>query len=1082
MTDAPSSIGPYEVVSPIGQGGMGMLLLAWDPRLERQVAIKLLRDDDDELRERFKREARAVARLKHVNIVTIFDVGEHDGQPYIAMEYVDGQTLAEIVRHGGPVSVAQRLHWIEELCSGLGFAHHRGIVHRDVKPANIMVSRDGPLKILDFGIARAVEASGMTLAGMLIGTLNYMSPEQVTGQAVDHRSDIFAVGAVLYEVLTHHQAFPGNLQTGILHRILSGEPEPILNSVPDLDPEIAHIVERAMEKSPETRYQDLDLMRRDLMVVRARLEGLPTPSTIVPVSDTPAPVGGRNLSPSDRQRLFAKRAEEIEGHLQRARQAAEARDYQAAEDASEQALLLDPNDSRALDLLEEVRRARDRASSNEWLTAAEREIQGGTLTAARALVDRAAELTPDLARVAEVRTVLEEARRRRDDASSNEWLTAAEREIAEGGLTAARVLVDRASELTPDLSRVAAVRSSLDDAWKGREEARRRAVAIEDALTAARTSLDQGRFDEALESVGKALAEEPAHADALALRARIGAAAAVARAADHLAAGRLAEADEAASAAMTEDGGDQAAKKIRGRVDKAIAAALNAARQDARRRLKDGDIDGAERVLADFTPVTAAVREARATLAEQIRERLDAQSAKTIVMRPPPVEPKPAGPGAAPEVEPATPPPPAPPPEPEFRPAEPAVAKGESPASPSTRLDRFRHGPDVATRGEAEAKPVASPPLPSFSTGLASQAGVGSGSRIWIGGGAAAVVVLAVVGYLVFGGHPRPEPPQVAESQETSTVASTTTVPPEPADTETTTPAAPATTAPARQAAPPAPSSPAPRAAVDESTAQLNQELTRLRSRAQQALMRGNREQAAGLAQTALERRPSDPGTHLMLTRWLASARQDMAAARTKASDAGEHARSSDDFQRATQLESQSNARAAQDPLGAVRAAWSAQALFEQAAGAPAPVPPVSVAAATTTSTPVSPAEPKAEAGRTPAAPPPAAPPAPVDDDAAIRRTLEAYADAMSRLDVAGVRRVFPSAPARELRSSFDQMKSQSVEVREVKIRRNGSNATVAASLRQSFTPKVGSGQTVSVTAEFDMQRNDGIWIILRRR
>src|SRR5262245_17175365 len=272
MTDIPASIGRYQVVRAIGQGGMGTLYLALDPKLERQIAIKLLRGDDDEVRERFAREARSVARLRHPNIVMIYDVGDHEGQPFIAMEYIQGLTLSEVIRQRMSMPTIRKLELMSELCDGLGFAHKAGVIHRDIKPANVMVDHDGLLKILDFGIARVAESTGMTQAGMLIGTLNYMSPEQVTGQPVDSRSDIFAVGALFYELLAYRQAFPGGLETGILHKILSGQPDSLAASLPNLDAELIQIVDRCIEKDPKTRYQDLAAMRKDLQAVRARLE------------------------------------------------------------------------------------------------------------------------------------------------------------------------------------------------------------------------------------------------------------------------------------------------------------------------------------------------------------------------------------------------------------------------------------------------------------------------------------------------------------------------------------------------------------------------------------------------------------------------------------------------------------------------------------------------------------------------------------------------------------------------------------------------------------------------------------------
>jgi TonB family protein len=273
-TPAPAGfIGRYQVLEKIGEGGMGSLFLARDPAIDRLVAIKLLRRglDTEALRERFSREARAAGRLRHPHIVTIFDVGEHDGDPFIAMEFLPGETVAELVRDGARLSLSRRLKLLEELCDGLAYAHRAGIVHRDIKPANLMVDADGILKILDFGIVRLAE-SGMTQAGVLVGTINYMSPEQVLGGTVDHRSDIFSVGLVAFELIAGRQAFPGTMKDGLLSRIPNVTIDPLPSIVPGLDPEVVAIVEQALKKEPAERYQDLVRMRNDLARVRVRLE------------------------------------------------------------------------------------------------------------------------------------------------------------------------------------------------------------------------------------------------------------------------------------------------------------------------------------------------------------------------------------------------------------------------------------------------------------------------------------------------------------------------------------------------------------------------------------------------------------------------------------------------------------------------------------------------------------------------------------------------------------------------------------------------------------------------------------------
>jgi len=271
----PKRIARYLVLNPLEAGGMGQVLLARDPAIDRLVAIKLLKEgfDNTDLRERFVREARSAGRLRHINIVTIFDVGEHDGQPFIAMEYVEGETLDALIKRRAPLSIARKIQLMDELCAGLQYAHRGGIVHRDIKPKNVMVDVDGVLKVLDFGIARVNDAGGVkTQAGILMGTLNYMSPEQMMGLPdVDARADMFSAGAVFYELLTYRQAFTGGLESGILHKIINVNPEPMLSIDPRLDPGLVAIVERCLEKSKERRYPDMAAVRRELAIARRRL-------------------------------------------------------------------------------------------------------------------------------------------------------------------------------------------------------------------------------------------------------------------------------------------------------------------------------------------------------------------------------------------------------------------------------------------------------------------------------------------------------------------------------------------------------------------------------------------------------------------------------------------------------------------------------------------------------------------------------------------------------------------------------------------------------------------------------------------
>ncbi len=275
MTQLPTHVSHYEIVRVLGQGGMGTVYLALDPGLRRQVALKVLRADSDDQRERFRREARIVARLQHPNIVAIYAVGEHDRQLYIAMEYIDGEPLSDAIRRRVPWGLHKKLQMAADLCSGLAFAHRAGVIHRDVKPSNLIVSNgSGTLRLLDFGIARGADPAvtmGLTMHGNIVGTLNYMSPEQITGQALDHRSDIFAVGLVLYELLAYRQAFPGDNLATLTYRIVHGGADPLRQLMPDLDEELCTIVERAMAQAPDDRYPHLEAMRTDVLRVAARL-------------------------------------------------------------------------------------------------------------------------------------------------------------------------------------------------------------------------------------------------------------------------------------------------------------------------------------------------------------------------------------------------------------------------------------------------------------------------------------------------------------------------------------------------------------------------------------------------------------------------------------------------------------------------------------------------------------------------------------------------------------------------------------------------------------------------------------------
>jgi len=263
-------LGPYEIVSPLGAGGMGEVYRARDTRLDRTVAVKILPShlsENPEARQRFDREARAISSLSHPNICHFYDVGQQDGTSYIVMEYLEGETLGERLRKGG-LPLDQVLRVGAEICEGLEKAHRSGVVHRDLKPANIMLTKSG-VKLLDFGLAKPTIAVGagsapaslstmsqpLTVEGTIVGTFQYMAPEQLEGKDADVRSDIFALGAVLYEMITGTRAFEGKTTASTIAAILASEPKPISSMQPMTPPTLDRVVVTALAKDPDERFQ-----------------------------------------------------------------------------------------------------------------------------------------------------------------------------------------------------------------------------------------------------------------------------------------------------------------------------------------------------------------------------------------------------------------------------------------------------------------------------------------------------------------------------------------------------------------------------------------------------------------------------------------------------------------------------------------------------------------------------------------------------------------------------------------------------------------------------------------------------------
>lgn len=274
---ADGRIGKYTIVGELGAGAMGVVYKAVDPVIGRTVAIKTIRfelltnaQQREEAQKRFLREAQSAGNLSHPNIVTIYDVGEDQGLTYIAMEYVEGRSLEEILAAQQPWDLGAAINLVVQIAEGLDSAHRKGIVHRDIKPANVLVDKEGRPKIVDFGIAR-ISSSNLTQTSMVMGTPFYMAPEQVAGKKVDHRADIFALGAMFYEILSLRKPFNGDTLTTVIYKIMSEVPPPLSQVVAGVPRAVDAVVERAMAKDPETRYQSCRELIHDMRQCAASL-------------------------------------------------------------------------------------------------------------------------------------------------------------------------------------------------------------------------------------------------------------------------------------------------------------------------------------------------------------------------------------------------------------------------------------------------------------------------------------------------------------------------------------------------------------------------------------------------------------------------------------------------------------------------------------------------------------------------------------------------------------------------------------------------------------------------------------------
>jgi len=413
-----NKLGKYEVLGELGRGAMGVVYRARDPIINRLVALKTITTgvaDDPGLLQRFYREAQSAGGLQHPNIVTIYDMGEAGATPYIAMELVEGENLEQLISRRPNLPLAVKLVYAMQACRAFDFAHKRGIVHRDIKPGNVMVSKDGTIKVVDFGIARVLETS-RTQTGMLIGTFAYMSPEQYHGEHADERSDIWSFGVLLYELLCYKRPFAGPTPASLMQCICNEEPALLGKSVPDCPKELELTVAKMLRKSGAERYQSMEDVLLDLDPICKSLQ-----------------------------------AQSVADFLTQGRQLIEQGSFSEARELVRQALQVDASNPQARALLEkanaELKRSLNRPKAQQFVEKGEGFLREGKLQEAKLAAENALQLDSRFAPAAELQRSVQKALDR--NRMLAEWLEAAKQSLAEGMPEEAEGLLQRVLQEDP---------------------------------------------------------------------------------------------------------------------------------------------------------------------------------------------------------------------------------------------------------------------------------------------------------------------------------------------------------------------------------------------------------------------------------------------------------------------------------------------------------------------------------------------------------------------------------------------------------------------------------------------------------
>jgi eukaryotic-like serine/threonine-protein kinase len=501
VANRPARIGKYEITDVIGEGGMGAVYKATDPGIGRTVAIKVIKgdfSDNPELLKRFYREAQAVGNLQHPNIVVVYDLGEQNGSPYLVMEYLDGIPLDKVIAQRQSVPVVQKLGIVIEVLNALHYAHQHNIVHRDVKPANVMVRKDGRVKLLDFGIAREGDL-GQTKTGQVMGTMWYMSPEQLNSESVDGRSDVYATGILLYELLAYSLPFDPRDMTGMIVKRLRGDAAPPLSKyLESYPPELDEIIARALTVDREQRYGSaeefaFDLSRlqerlkRDMVsdlvdearssIAKAQLTRAKDLLSEVLRIDTQNPTAKQLLYEIQQTLQKAARGEKVQQLRSQAEEAISAKQLEHAASLLDQAIKLDSTDPDLFSLREQIEQAKSRAQQvKKLLTLAKVAQQTGELVVAKKAVDDALALDPQdtdarMMQSVVARQLVEYEKRRQ----IQQFLEAARREIAAHQFASAQENVAKAKAIDSAYPEIPGLEKMLKAGLE--QEARQRELA-----------------------------------------------------------------------------------------------------------------------------------------------------------------------------------------------------------------------------------------------------------------------------------------------------------------------------------------------------------------------------------------------------------------------------------------------------------------------------------------------------------------------------------------------------------------------------------------------------------------------------